>query len=81
MEAGQRACQGPRSNARQSSAATAKVRSLSETIRQDSRTKPLNPRWYEGMLHSRYEGVREVAKRLNFTLGWSATSGALDNVV
>jgi cobalamin biosynthesis Mg chelatase CobN len=25
--------------------------------------------------------VREVAKRLNFTLGWSATSGAVDNFV
>jgi magnesium chelatase subunit H len=25
--------------------------------------------------------VREVAKRLNFTLGWSATSGQVDNFV
>ena len=33
------------------------------------------------MLDSGYEGVREVAKRLNFTLGWSATSGAVDNFV
>jgi magnesium chelatase subunit H len=57
------------------------VRSLSETIRLDSRTKLLNPKWYEGMLNSGYEGVREVAKRLNFTLGWSATSGAVDNFV
>ena len=57
------------------------MRSLSETIRLDSRTKLLNPKWYEGMLDSGYEGVREVAKRLNFTLGWSATSGAVDNFV
>ena len=61
--------------------ANAQVRSLSETIRLDSRTKLLNPKWYEGMLDSGYEGVREVAKRLNFTLGWSATSGAVDNFV
>jgi len=61
--------------------ANAQVRSLSETIRLDSRTKLLNPKWYEGMLNSGYEGVREVAKRLNFTLGWSATSGAVDNFV
>jgi magnesium chelatase subunit H len=61
--------------------ANAQVRSLGETIRLDSRTKLLNPKWYEGMLDSGYEGVREVAKRLNFTLGWSATSGAVDNFV
>ncbi len=61
--------------------ANAQVRSLSETIRLDSRTKLLNPKWYEGMLNSGYEGVREVSKRLNFTLGWSATSGQVDNFV
>ena len=61
--------------------ANAQVRSLSETIRLDSRTKLLNPKWYEGMLDSGYEGVREVSKRLNFTLGWSATSGSVDNFV
>ena len=61
--------------------ANAQVRSLSETIRLDSRTKLLNPKWYEGMVNSGYEGVREVAKRLNFTLGWSATSGQVDNFV
>ena len=57
------------------------VRSLAETIRLDSRTKLLNPRWYEGMLDSGYEGVRELAKRLNYTLGWSATSAQVDNFI
>merc|ERR1712159_596819 len=61
--------------------ANAQVRSLSETIRLDSRTKLLNPKWYEGMLKSGYEGVREIQKRLNNTLGWSATSGMVDNWV
>tara|TARA_Y100001968_G_scaffold113737_1_gene103166 strand:+ start:34263 stop:38282 length:4020 start_codon:yes stop_codon:yes gene_type:complete len=61
--------------------ANAQVRSLSETIRLDSRTKLLNPKWYEGMLKSGYEGVREVSNRLNYTLGWSATSGQVDNFV
>ncbi|ABX08867.1 magnesium chelatase subunit H [Prochlorococcus marinus] len=61
--------------------ANAQVRSLSETIRLDSRTKLLNPKWYEGMLNSGYEGVREVSNRLNYTLGWSATSGQVDNFV
>jgi magnesium chelatase subunit H len=61
--------------------ANAQVRTLSETVRLDSRTKLLNPKWYEGMLNSGYEGVREISKRLNFTLGWSATAGAVDNWV
>ncbi len=59
----------------------AQVRTLGETIRLDSRTKLLNPKWYEGMLKSGYEGVRELSNRLNYTLGWSATSGQVDNFV
>ena len=35
-----------------------------ETIRLDSRTKLLNPKWYEGMLKSGYEGVRELSTDL-----------------
>ncbi len=59
--------------------ANAQVRSLSETVRLDARTKLLNPKWYEGMLNHGYEGVREVSKRLVNTVGWSATAGAVDN--
>merc|ERR1719217_373096 len=44
--------------------ANAQVRTLSETVRLDSRTKLLNPKWYEGMMGSGYEGVREIQKRL-----------------
>merc|ERR1719169_410563 len=61
--------------------ANAQVRSLSETVRLDARTKLLNPKWYEGMLCSGYEGVREIQKRLTNTVGWSATSGMVDNWV
>merc|ERR1711985_88241 len=61
--------------------ANAQVRSLSETVRLDARTKLLNPKWYEGMLGSGYEGVREIQKRLSNTVGWSATSGSVDNWV
>ncbi|MBE9192852.1 magnesium chelatase subunit H [Gloeocapsopsis crepidinum LEGE 06123] len=59
--------------------ANAQVRSLSETVRLDARTKLLNPKWYEGMLNHGYEGVRELSKRLVNTMGWSATAGAVDN--
>jgi magnesium chelatase subunit H len=61
--------------------ANAQVRSLSATIRLDTRTKLLNPKWYEGMLANGYEGAREVAKRLRNTYGFSATSGEVDNWV
>merc|ERR1711907_703419 len=61
--------------------ANAQVRSLGETVRLDARTKLLNPKWYEGMLGSGYEGVREIQKRLTNTVGWSATSGMVDNWV
>jgi magnesium chelatase subunit H len=59
--------------------ANAQIRTLSETVRLDARTKMLNPKWYEGMLSHGYEGVRELSKRLVNTMGWSATAGAVDN--
>jgi magnesium chelatase subunit H len=61
--------------------ANAQVRTLSETVRLDARTKLLNPKFYEGMLSTGYEGVREIQKRLRNTLGWSATAGEVDNFV
>merc|ERR1719353_1861761 len=56
--------------------ANAQVRTLSETVRLDARTKLLNPKFYEGMLSNGYEGAREITKRLKNTMGWSATAGA-----
>lgn len=61
--------------------ANAQIRTLSETVRLDARTKLLNPKWYEGMLSHGYEGVRELSKRLVNTMGWSATADAVDNWV
>jgi len=61
--------------------ANAQVRSLAETVRLDARTKLLNPKFYEGMLSTGYEGVREIQKRLKNTMGWSATAGEVDNFV
>jgi magnesium chelatase subunit H len=48
--------------------ANAQVRTLSETVRLDARTKLLNPKFYEGMLASGYEGTREITKRLRNTM-------------
>ncbi len=71
----------PKSYIADTTTANAQVRTLSETVRLDSRTKLLNPKWYEGMLNHGYEGVREISKRLVNTMGWSATAGAVDNWV
>jgi magnesium chelatase subunit H len=61
--------------------ANGQVRTLAETVRLDARTKLLNPKFYEGMLASGYEGAREITKRLKNTMGWSATSGEVDNFI
>ena len=61
--------------------ANAQVRTLAETVRLDARTKLLNPKFYEGLLNSGYEGTREITKRLKNTMGWSATSGEVDNFI
>eukprot|EP00933_Yihiella_yeosuensis_P049027 TRINITY_DN4559_c0_g1_i1.p1 TRINITY_DN4559_c0_g1~~TRINITY_DN4559_c0_g1_i1.p1 ORF type:complete len:1498 (-),score=377.13 TRINITY_DN4559_c0_g1_i1:221-4714(-) len=61
--------------------ANAQVRSLSAQVRLDSRTKLLNPKFYEAALKGGYEGVREISKRMRFTFGWSTTADAVDNFV
>jgi magnesium chelatase subunit H len=50
---------------------------LDEQVAFESRTRLLNPRWYEGMLRSGHEGVRAVSTRVTTTLGWSATAGGV----
>lgn len=54
------------------------VRTVEETVRLETRTRLLNPRWYEGMLKHGYQGVHEIATRLDNTFGWSATADAVD---
>ena len=52
-----------------------KVRSLSDQVELETRTRILNPKWYEGMLKSGFEGVRQIEVHLTNTVGWSATTG------
>ncbi len=51
------------------------VRSLQEQVSLETRTRMLNPKWYEGMLESGYEGVRQIEVHVTNTMGWSATTG------
>ena len=55
--------------------ANAKIRTLSEQVALETRTRMLNPAWYEGMLKHGYEGVRQIESHVTNTLGWSATTG------
>jgi len=54
------------------------VRSLSEQVAIESRTRMLNPKWYEGMLSHGYEGVRQIEEHVRNTMGWSATTGEVE---
>jgi magnesium chelatase subunit H len=51
------------------------VRTLAEQVALETRTRMLNPKWYEGMLKHGYEGVREIEVHVTNTMGWSATTG------
>ena len=51
------------------------VRTLTEQVALETRTRMLNPKWYEGMLKHGYEGVRQIEVHVTNTLGWSATTG------
>ncbi|MGB7369638.1 magnesium chelatase subunit H [Erythrobacter sp.] len=53
----------------------AKVRTLAEQIDLETRTRTLNPKWFEGMLDHGFEGVRHIEMHVTNTLGWSATTG------
>ncbi|MDX6529159.1 MAG: magnesium chelatase subunit [Blastocatellia bacterium] len=55
-----------------------KIRSLEETIRLETRTKTLNPKWYEGLLKHGFRGVAEIENHVANTFGWSATADAVD---
>lgn len=54
-----------------------KVRSLGEQIDLETRTRMLNPVWYEGMLKHGFEGVRALEAHVTTTMGWSATTGSV----
>lgn len=51
------------------------VRTLNEQVALETRTRMLNPKWYEGMLEHGYEGVRQIEVHVTNTMGWSATTG------
>ncbi len=55
-----------------------KVRSLREQIALETRSRSLNPRFFEGLLKHGAEGVRQIEAQVTNTMGWSATTGTVD---
>jgi len=58
-----------------------RYRNVNEAIDHAVRTRILNPKWIEGMLKHGYDGVREIAKRIEYILGLAATTGEVPNWV
>ncbi|MEL6599662.1 MAG: magnesium chelatase subunit H [Pseudomonadota bacterium] len=55
-----------------------KVRTLSEQVALETRTRALNPKWFEALLTHGHEGVRQIEAQVTNTMGWSATTGQVD---
>jgi magnesium chelatase subunit H len=54
------------------------VRTLKDQIALESRSRTLNPKFYEGLLRHGAEGVRQIEAHVTNTMGWSATTGHVD---
>jgi magnesium chelatase subunit H len=54
------------------------VRTLKDQIALESRSRTLNPKFYEGLLRHGAEGVRLIEAHVTNTLGWSATTAQVD---
>ncbi|NRA98907.1 MAG: magnesium chelatase subunit H [Rhodobacteraceae bacterium] len=57
---------------------SAKVRTLKDQVALETRTRSLNPKWFEGMLNHGHEGVRQIEAQVTNTMGWSATTGSVE---
>ncbi|MEO0937408.1 MAG: magnesium chelatase subunit H [Pseudomonadota bacterium] len=57
---------------------TAKVRTLKDQVALETRSRAINPKYFEGLLKHGAEGVRQIEATVTNTLGWSATTGQVD---
>ena len=55
-----------------------KVRTLAQQVALETRTRSLNPKFYESMLKHGHEGVRALEAHVTNTMGWSATTGQVE---
>lgn len=57
---------------------TGVVRTLKDQIALETRSRNLNPKYFEGLLRHGAEGVRQIEAQVTNTLGWSATTGHVE---
>ena len=62
----------------QTRGASGKVRTLKDQVALETRSRSLNPKWFEGLLKHGHEGVRQIEAQVTNTLGWSATTGQVE---
>ena len=55
-----------------------KVRTLKEQVALETRSRSLNPKFFEGLLKHGAEGVRQIEAQVTNTMGWSATTGQVE---
>ncbi|MFL4472213.1 magnesium chelatase subunit H [Tateyamaria armeniaca] len=60
---------------------SAKVRTLKDQVALETRSRALNPKFFEGLLKHGSEGVRAIESHVTNTMGWSATTGQVDDWV
>ena len=51
---------------------------MSDQIALETRSRSLNPKWFEPLLKHGYEGVKHIESQVTNTLGWSATTGKVE---
>ena len=54
------------------------VRTLADQIALETRSRSLNPKYFEGLLKHGAEGVRQIEAQISNTFGWSATTGTVE---
>ena len=55
-----------------------KVRTLAAQVALETRSRSLNPKFYEPLLKHGHEGVRQIEAHITNTVGWSATTGQVE---
>ncbi|MHA1293445.1 MAG: magnesium chelatase subunit H [Promethearchaeota archaeon] len=55
------------------------IEDLKISIERATRTRTLNPRWIEGMLKHDFHGAKKIKDRVEYLLGFAATSGKVEN--
>jgi cobaltochelatase CobN len=55
------------------------VESVKESIERGTITRTLNPKWIEEMLKHGFNGVQKIADRIEYLLGLSATTNAVED--